>query len=247
MCSNFTCTFGRALAKRRSRHASSSPERTCYRQQQKLYLWRVHLLGHTPCMRLSSTCMRSSCTSTCCRKGAFVQFGSRIYGVNQFACIHGCNIVAPLTAMLLRLPTLVEIHQPSVPLCKWAKYHRAPALQAAVAVPPREWSFHSWHVFCVEHRCFCHIPSLRARFYWHAHACNMAVLASNKCQSHTAATVKPVGLYVHTFAVYFARLRTKVVTVYGISVEIAHALSQGTLVSMWSSPLRKLCAGFSNL
>lgn len=59
----------------------------------------------------------------------------------------------------------------------------------------------------------------------------MAVLALNKCQSHTAATVKPVGLYVHTFAVYFARLRTKVVTVYGISVEIEHhALSQGTLV-----------------
>lgn len=187
------------------------------------------------CMRLSSTCMRSSCTSTCCRKGAFVQFGSRIYGVTQFARIHGCNIV---TAMLLRLPTLVEIRQPSVPLCKWAKYHRVPALQAAVSVPSREWSFHSWHVFCVEHRCFCHIPSLRARFYWHAHARNMAVLASNKCQSHTAATVKPVGLYVHTFAVYFARLRTKVASVYGISVEVVHALSQGTLVSMWSSPLR---------
>lgn len=34
------------------------------RQQQKLYLWRV---------RVHSTCMRLSCTSTCCGKGTFVQ------------------------------------------------------------------------------------------------------------------------------------------------------------------------------
>lgn len=58
----------------------------------------------------------------------------------------------------------------------------------------------------------------------------MAVLASNKCQSHTAATVKPVGLYVHTFAEYFARLRAKVVTVYGICVGVAHAHCRETRV-----------------